>query len=277
MLIITTAKEMLQHAIKQREKELKIGFIPTMGALHEGHLSLIETSKSENDITVCSIFVNPTQFNEANDFNKYPRQIDADLLKLKTLRCDVVFVPDVKEIYPQPDTIQYDLGVISEIIEGEHRPGHFNGVASVVKRLFEIVIPHNAYFGLKDYQQFLLVKELCRRYGLNVNIIGCPIIREESGLAMSSRNQLLSQKDKEIASNIYKSLLSVKNVVHEYNYRQLESLGVRLLSSSPEIDIEYFLVVDKETLMPPTDKNAKLIALVAVRVGEVRLIDNMFL
>lgn len=278
MLTLTSAQEMLDFTDKQRSKSVKIGFIPTMGALHDGHITLIEASKKENDLTVCSIFVNPTQFNEAADFNKYPRQIAADLDKLKHADCDVVFTPELIDIYPEPDTNIYDLGFIGETIEAAHRPGHFNGVASVVKRLLELVKPHNAYFGLKDYQQYLVIKKLAEQYHLNVTIVGCPIKREESGLAMSSRNQLLSQAGEETAINLYRSLNLVRNVAHQYPADELEKIGLAYLQSKEGITPEYFVVVNKNTLKPSENNSAsELIALVAARVDGVRLIDNMFL
>ena len=278
MLIITSAQEMVDFADKQRSKSLKIGFIPTMGALHAGHISLIVASKKENDLTVCSIFVNPTQFNEASDFNKYPRQVEADLEKLKQVGCDAVFVPEVKDIYPEPDKTIYELGHVAEKIEGAHRPGHFNGVASVVKRLLELVKPHNAYFGLKDYQQYLVIKKLTEQYGLNVNIVGCPIKRQESGLAMSSRNQLLTDKGEDTAINLYRSLELVKKAVHQYSSEELEKIGWTYLESKEGVTPEYFVVVDKNTLESPQENQEdELIALVAAHVDGVRLIDNMFL
>ena len=277
-MTLTSAREMLDFTDKQRSKSTKIGFIPTMGALHAGHISLIESSKKENDLTICSIFVNPTQFNEASDFTKYPRQVEADLEKLKQAQCDAVFLPEVKDIYPEPDTTVYDLGDIAGKIEGAHRPGHFNGVASVVKRLLELVKPHNAYFGLKDYQQYLVIKKLVEQYQLDVNIVGCAIKREESGLAMSSRNQLLNENGVKTAINVYRSLKLVKNVAHEYPADELEKIGWAYLESKVGVSPEYFVVVDKNTLEPPVNNQVgELIALVAVRVEEVRLIDNMFL
>lgn len=278
MLIITSSQEMVDFAAKQRSKSLKIGFIPTMGALHAGHISLIEASKQESDLTVCSIFVNPTQFNQASDFNTYPRQLDADFEKLKQAGCDAVFVPEVKDIYPKPDETIYELGSIAEIIEGAHRPRHFNGVASVVKRLLELVEPHNAYFGLKDYQQYLVIKKLTEEYQLDVNIIGCPIKREESGLAMSSRNQLLTERGAETATNLYKSLKLVKNAANQYPFEELEKIGWAYLESKEGVSPEYFVVVDRNTLEPPeNNQGSGLIALVAAHVDGVRLIDNMFL
>ena len=278
MQVFKTAIGIQEYASKQRLNSLIIGFIPTMGALHDGHISLIRASKGENDLTICSVFVNPTQFNEPADFQKYPRQIDSDLKKLEEAGCDVVFLPSVNDIYPQPDTTKYDLGKVASVIEGAHRPGHFNGVASVVKRFLELVHPHHAYFGLKDYQQYLVIQKLIEGYQLDVNIVGCPILREASGLAMSSRNQLLSERGKEIAANLHKSLVLVKNTSLQYPAAELEKIGMAYLESKEGIEPEYFVVVDKHTLLPPiNDDSTELIALLAARVEGVRLIDNMYL
>lgn len=255
-----------------------MGFIPTMGALHAGHISLIHASKRSDDVTICSVFVNPTQFNEPADFQKYPRQLEADLKKLEDAGCDLAFVPSVNEIYPVPDTVDYNLGMIASVVEGAQRPGHFNGVASVVKRFLELVRPHNAYFGLKDYQQYLVIQKLVEVYELDVNIVGCPILREESGLAMSSRNQLLSDKGKIIAGNLHKSLILVKNAVNQYPPDKLEKIGMAYLESKEGISPEYFVVVDKNTLKSSSDQNSNnAIVLLAARVEGVRLIDNMLL
>lgn len=256
---------------------MKIGFIPTMGALHEGHMSLIEASKRENDVTISSVFVNPTQFNDPKDFDKYPRQVSSDLDKLAKAGCDVAFLPSVDEIYPRRDTTIYELGEISTLIEGAHRPGHFNGVASVVKRLFETTLPHNAYFGLKDYQQYLIIKTLVNKYGLDVNVVGCPIVREKSGLAMSSRNQLLSPEGKETASHLSAALNLIKKDQSGHDSIYLEKLGEDFLSQQKGIDTEYLLVVDAETLRKPLSPHRLRIALIAARVEGVRLIDNIFL
>ncbi len=278
MQVLKTASEIQEYTSKQRLNSLIIGFIPTMGALHAGHVSLINASKRENDLTICSVFVNPTQFNEPVDFQKYPRQVETDLKKLEDAGCDLAFVPSVKDIYPVPDTTNYDLGLVASLIEGAHRPGHFNGVASVVKRLLELVRPHNAYFGLKDYQQYLIIKKLTEVYKLDVNIVGCPILREESGLAMSSRNQLLSEKGKETAGNLHKSLALVKNVAKQYPVVELERIGMAYLESKEGIEPEYFVVVDKNNLNPAQNQDSNdLVALLAARVEGVRLIDNMFL
>jgi len=278
MQIFKLAQAIENFTLKQRANHLKIGFIPTMGALHAGHLSLISASKRENDLTIASVFVNPTQFNEPADYQKYPRQVENDLRILEEAGCDVAFTPSVKEIYPVPDTHIYNLGAIAEKIEGAQRPGHFNGVASVVKRLLELVNPHNAYFGLKDYQQYLIIKKLTDIYKLEVNIVGCPILREESGLAMSSRNQLLSENGKVVASDLHRSLQLVKKAASQYAPADLEKIGITYLNGKEGISLEYFVVVDKNTLSPikRTDRS-ELIALLAARVDGVRLIDNMLL
>lgn len=278
MQLLRTPREIQDYTYKQRLNSSIIGFIPTMGALHAGHISLIHASKRENDLTICSVFVNPTQFNEPADFQKYPRQVESDLKKLEDAGCDLAFVPAVNDIYPAPDTTNYDLGTVSTVIEGAHRPGHFNGVASVVKRLLELVHPHNAYFGLKDYQQYLVIQKLVNAYNLDVNIVGCPILREESGLAMSSRNQLLSEKGKELAGNLHKSLTLVKSAVKQYPADELERIGMAYLESKEGIEPEYFMVVDKHSLNPIQNQNSNdLIALLAARIEGIRLIDNMFL
>ena len=278
MQILNTAKEIKDYTSKLRLKTLKIGFIPTMGALHSGHISLIHASMRENDVTICSVFVNPTQFNEPADFQKYPRQVESDLRMLEAAGCDAAFTPHVNQIYPVPDTNIYDLGEVALKLEGKQRPGHFNGVASVVKRFLELVQPHNAYFGLKDYQQFLVIKKLTEKYSLDVNIVGCPIVREDSGLAKSSRNQLLSANGKEIATDIYKSLELVKNAALKHDVKELAQIGLTYLESKEGIDPEYFVVVDALSLDTPVDGEENgLIALVAAWVDGVRLIDNMLL
>lgn len=277
MQIIKAASEIHNFSLKCRSNFLKIGFVPTMGALHKGHLSLIAAAKSENDQTVCSIFVNPSQFNEAADFEKYPRQLDTDLKLLEEAGVDVAFIPDVTEVYPHPDRKNYDLGKVAAIIEGAHRPGHFNGVASVVKRFFEIIRPHRAYFGLKDYQQYLIIRNLVKNYALDIEIVGCPILRENSGLAMSSRNQLLSADGRQVASQLSETLVKTKSAAADHGAAELEKRGLDLLKAKEGVDVEYFLIVDADTLKTNPDSKSNRIALLAARVEGVRLIDNMFL
>jgi pantoate--beta-alanine ligase len=277
MQIIHTKKQLNEVLADLRSKKLKAGFVPTMGALHEGHMSLIKRSLYENDITICSVFVNPTQFNDPKDFDKYPRSLNSDTDMLSETGCDILFAPLTNEIYPVPETVVYNLGDITSRLEGAYRPGHFNGVASVVKKLFEAIMPDRAYFGLKDYQQFLVIKALIRRYEMNIELIGCEIVREASGLAMSSRNVLLKPYDRKLASELSKSLLKVKSAFGTRAVNELEEIGLTYLGDFPDIRVEYFAVVDTEYLLPIESPiyNGPIRALVAAHIGEVRLIDNM--
>ena len=254
-----------------------IGFVPTMGALHDGHLSLLRKARNENEVTVCSVFVNPTQFNDPEDFKNYPRSVADDLKALEETGCDLVFLPEVGVVFPEPDTRNYDLGPIAEVLEGEKRPGHFNGVASVVKRLLEITKPQRAYFGLKDYQQFLVVKHMAKMFDLGVEVVGCDTVREDSGLAMSSRNERLDAEDRALAGELYQSLRLVAEESAGKSSAELEAIGKGHLSKFPRIQIEYFSVVDPQNLRTPAidDGSAPRRALVAAKIGEVRLIDNM--
>lgn len=256
-----------------------IGFVPTMGALHEGHLSLIRASKKENDLTVCSIFVNPTQFNDPNDLKKYPRNFDADLAMLKKEACDVVFHPGVEEMYPGAPAEKFDFGELERVMEGAHRPGHFNGVATVVRRLFEIVRPHRAYFGLKDYQQLVIIHKMTKELNLPVEIVPCDIVREKNGLAMSSRNQLLSDAEKKQAELLYKTLKSVKNKSGFASIAEIKDLVSMQFRKAKNTKLEYFEIVDLYTLKPLnawTD-SMQVIACIAAYVGKVRLIDNIII
>ncbi len=276
MQVFKSASKLHETIVKARSDGQEIGFVPTMGALHEGHLSLIKHSKNKNDLTVCSIFVNPTQFNEPADFNKYPRQPDSDIQLLETSDCDILFLPAANEIYPVPDTHIYELGKLAEVLEGAYRAGHFNGVASVVKKLFEIVIPHRGYFGLKDYQQFLVIKRLAEAYSLGVEVRGCQIIREASGLAMSSRNQLLLPEEKNLASEIYRGLKLSAAALKDVTIDEAEQVGRKHIIYKTGAEVEYFSIVHKDSLEPsPSAIRKNLIALTAVRLGKIRLIDNL--
>lgn len=275
MIVIRKAGEMTSLAENLPEKS--IGFVPTMGALHKGHLSLIEKSSSENDITVVSIFVNPTQFNDSKDFDRYPREVEHDLDLLKSVEVDYIFLPSNTEIYPAIDEHNYELGELSFVIEGASRPGHFNGVASVVKRLFEIVQPNRAYFGLKDFQQYRIIKELNKNYNLGVDVIGCDTVRDENGLALSSRNMLLSKKEKSLAAHLSKTLKLLSENSKSLNHLELENLGRNYLTKYPDLELEYIRVVDPESFEPPTAKTKKgeRLALLAAKIGKIRLLDNM--
>lgn len=281
MQVVTSESALNSALAEHRFPSKSTGFIPTMGALHEGHLSLVRKSLSKNSITVCSIFVNPTQFNDPKDFDKYPRQRENDIKKLSSAGCQVLFCPEHDTVYPHPDQTVYNLGPVAGRLEGSFRPGHFNGVASVVKRLLEMVKPNRAYFGLKDYQQYLVVKTLVEAYNIPVEIIGCETVRDENGLAMSSRNQLLSENDRKVAAHLYKALKSAKEAVNQGRNSGLESMGQAYFNGLSQPDLEYFKVADARTLEPIGDETLEdrtpAIALIAARVGGVRLIDNMTL
>jgi pantoate--beta-alanine ligase len=253
------------------------GFVPTMGALHKGHLSLVERAIKESDHVIVSIFVNPTQFNDPNDLKNYPRNVRKDLELLAPFNVSAVFTPDIHEVYPSPDTRQFDFGRLDKILEGQHRPGHFNGVAQVVSRLFEIVEPDMAFFGQKDYQQLLIVKELVKKLGMEIEIISCPIIREADGLAMSSRNQLLEPTERLHAPLIFQTLLEARERAGKSSFEKVKSWAIQHLNKDPLLDVEYFEIVNAENLeITGQEKNdAKVIACTAVKIGKVRLIDNL--
>jgi pantoate--beta-alanine ligase len=268
-----------QEALKAYLKTIvnqRIGFVPTMGALHDGHLSLVARSNAENDVTVSSIFVNPTQFNNASDLANYPIQTEQDIIKLEKADCDILYLPKSKEdVYQLEQPFTVDLGQLATVMEGAFRPGHFEGVMRVVKLLFEIVAPHNAYFGLKDYQQYLVIKSMVEQLHLPVVVVGCSIIREVSGLAMSSRNLLLSKEELHTASEIIEVLKMAKNALAEHT---LEDITAKCLTrlcmfSKPE----YFEIREASTLSIPTNKNQPLRAFVVAKIGSVRLIDNLAL
>lgn len=254
-----------------------IGFVPTMGALHEGHLSLLQEAIHQNDISVVSIFVNPTQFNNPEDFKKYPKTIDADLKQLELTGCDYVFMPDNTEMYPEPDTRAFNFGELATVMEGKHRPGHFNGVGQIVSKLFDVVKPHRAYFGQKDFQQVAIVKKLVELLNYDLEIVSCPIIREPDGLAMSSRNLRLSDKQRKAAPLIYETLKAAKHFAGLLPINQLKELIINRINKSELLDVEYVDIVDENTLKEPLDWEDKkqLTTCIAVFCGKIRLIDNM--
>ena len=270
--------------IHQRVKELKaqgkkIGFVPTMGALHQGHLSLIRCSKKDNDITVVSIFVNPTQFNDPKDLEKYPRMLDKDIEKLKSEKVNILFAPDEKEMYPVPDTRVFDFGHLDKVLEGKYRPGHFNSVAQIVSKLFEAIPAHKAYFGKKDYQQYLIIKELAKKYIKNkeIEIIPCPLIREKDGLAMSSRNLLLTQEQRKSAVLISKTLFKARELKENKTIQEIKEFVVKIINQDPNLQVEYFEICDANSLLPIKnwESSDNIIGLIAVYCGEIRLIDNI--
>jgi pantoate--beta-alanine ligase len=256
-----------------------VGFVPTMGALHSGHISLVKQAVNENRVVVVSIFVNPNQFNDANDLKRYPRNLEADLKLLEPTGCELVFAPNAEEIYPEPDTRKFDFGQLEQVMEGKHRPGHFNGVAQVVSRLFEIVEPHKAYFGLKDFQQLAIINKLVKMMKLPVEVVPCDIIREKNGLAMSSRNELLTAEERQNAALIYETLTNARKLTGEKSVSDLKNRVIETINKNPFLNVEYFEIVDSENLQPVkswSDKGKK-IGCIAVLCGKVRLIDNIVL
>ncbi len=254
-----------------------IGFVPTMGALHKGHLSLIDCSLKQNDVTVVSIFVNPTQFNDKSDFKNYPRTLEADLKILRTINCDIVFTPAESEMYDKPDSFEYDFGHLDKVLEGKYRPGHFTGVARIVTRLFEVVTPHKAYFGLKDFQQLIIIKKLTEDLKLPVRIISCPTVREKDGLAMSSRNSLLSAEQRKHAPLIYHTLCQAEKNSKKYTVGHVKKTVVNTLNKDPHLSVEYFEIVDNINLNPVKswEELSVKVGCIAVKAGDVRLIDNI--
>ena len=262
-----------------KAKGFSVGFVPTMGALHRGHLSLIEQSIKENDFTVCSIFVNPIQFNNKSDLKNYPREATTDFQKLKSAGCDMVFMPSNDEMYPEPVNTQYDFGQLDKVMEGKHRPGHFNGVVIVVRKLFEIIKPDKAYFGEKDFQQLAIIQYLVKKNNIPVNIVPCPIIRENDGLAMSSRNVRLTPVERKEAPVIFQLLQQASEKTSSLSVEALRKWVKEEFNKYPSIKLEYFEIVDMETLQPikKWGECEKIIACVAVHLGKIRLIDNIIL
>lgn len=274
MLICKSVVALQQFLVEKKHKI--IGFIPTMGALHQGHLSLIEASQQKADITICSIFVNPIQFNKQEDLDNYPKNIDADVLKLESVNCEVLFLPSVEEMYPNKQYKIFEFGALAEVMEGEHRPGHFNGVANVIERFFEIIHPNYAFFGEKDFQQLAVVKALTKQLGLPTEIIGCPILREISGLAMSSRNERLSATQKKDAAIIFEALSFIKKNYLKHNIATHKSYFAKTITEK-NIELEYIEFADGNTLQPVKNWNETeyCVVFIAVHVGKVRLIDNV--
>lgn len=277
MQVLNTRNELVSLIDDLKKEGKKIGFVPTMGALHEGHLSLVKECKNNSDITVVSIFVNPTQFNDQEDLKRYPRTLDKDLELLKTVCCDVVFAPSVEEVYPEPDTRKFDFGYLESVMEGAKRPGHFNGVGQVVSRLFDIVRPDKAFFGMKDFQQVAIIKNMVNQLNYNIEIIPCPIVREESGLAKSSRNALLDEDHKKNAPHIYATLKKARTFVPQMDVNQLKQWITDEINKNPFLETEYVEIVD-DTTLKVTEKWSEpgtKVACVAVYAGKIRLIDNI--
>ncbi len=273
------------HTINELQSELSaltaqgkmVGLVPTMGALHAGHASLVKRCVKENDVTVVSVFVNPTQFNDKNDLIKYPRTLDADCKLLEANGCSFVFAPSVEEMYPQPDTRQFSFAPLDTVMEGAFRPGHFNGVAQIVSKLFYAVKPNRAYFGEKDFQQLAIIREMTKQLNLDIEIIGCPIVREVDGLALSSRNSLLSAEEREIALKISQTLFKSRTFAADHSVSETIRFVEESIAAEQGLRLEYFKIVDGYTLQDLKDwaDTNYAVGCITVFCGQVRLIDNI--
>lgn len=280
MKTIKTVSHLQRELNRQKKARKTIGFVPTMGALHQGHMNLLDTAKKENDLLVCSIFVNPTQFNDANDLKTYPRPLEHDRKLLTQKGCHILFLPHVEEVYPEEPTETYDFGRLDKVMEGQYRPGHFNGVAIVVHRLLTMVKPHKAYFGEKDFQQLQIIRRLVQITNLNTPIVAVPTSRESGGLARSSRNVNLTPQQKQEANVIFQVLKEAKEKYVSFeNPKQLEKWAITQINHSPTLKVQYVKIVDMDSLeeIEQWADTERCIVCVAVFAGDVRLIDNMIL
>ena len=277
MKLIQTISELREELQAVRKQGKSIGLVPTMGALHDGHASLVKRAVKENDVVVVSDFVNPTQFNDKNDLLKYPRTLDADCALLEKHGAAFVFAPSVEEIYPEPDTRQFSYAPLDTVMEGKYRPGHFNGVCQIVSKLFLIVEPDMAYFGEKDFQQLAIIREMVRKYPFNIEIVGCPIVRESDGLALSSRNTRLSAEQRLQALQISKTLFSSVDFAKEHTLEETKQYVENRIAEAEGLELEYFEIVDGNTLQTVSNRNDSdyIVGCITVFCGEVRLIDNI--
>lgn len=279
MKIIRTLYDMTEYRVRQRERGASVGFVPTMGALHEGHMSLVEKAVKENTVVVVSVFVNPIQFNNPDDFEKYPRTEEEDFKLLAAAGVDAVFAPTAEEMYPgdKKEEKTYALGNVAEVMEGKYRPGHFQGVAKVLDILFRLVNPRRAYFGEKDFQQIAVVRNLIKSEGLDVEIVACPIKRASDGLALSSRNARLDKAQRENAPVIYKTLKYSVEYSKDHSVRATHDTVVEHLDAVPGMRVEYFEIVDARTLQPVEEweESDWIVGCITVYCGDVRLIDNI--
>ncbi len=277
MIVYRTKTDLTGHLLSLQNEGKSIGLVPTMGALHQGHMSLVENAAAENDVVVVTIFVNPTQFNDPSDLDLYPRTLDQDLELLRQLEADLVFVPTVKEMYPDEDTQVFDLGGLDKMMEGKHRPGHFIGVAQIVSKLFLMIRPHRAYFGQKDFQQLVVIRRLVEMLDMNLAIVSCPIIRENDGLAMSSRNTRLSKEERKLAPFIYETLVHASELMDALSPSQLKEWVILQFKKQSALELEYFEIVEDKGLIPVVkwDEEVNKVACLAVLLGGVRLIDNL--
>lgn len=279
MKIFYKISELKEHLVQLRQRGKTVGFVPTMGALHPGHISLIEIANTQCDISVCSIFVNPNQFNNPDDLKRYPRTPENDIKLLEEGNCDVLYMPEVKDIYPENDTRHFSFGYLDEILEGATRPGHYNGVGQVVSILLQGIEPDKAFFGSKDYQQVMIVKSLVKQLNIPVEIVSCPILRELDGLAMSSRNTLLNEEERVIASLVPRIMQQANNIVKQKGIAEAKQFVNDITSKVSIMKLDYFEVCNAETLEIKNDYNSneKFVSLIAVFVGKIRLIDNWVL
>lgn len=277
MKVIRAISELKSILAEYRRMGKTIGLVPTMGALHNGHASLVKRSVTENDVTVVSIFVNPTQFNDKNDLVNYPRDLDADTRLLDGIGADIAFAPEVEEMYPEPDTRRFSFAPLDEVMEGPFRPGHFNGVAQIVSKLFYAVEPDRAYFGEKDFQQLAIIRCMVKQLGLAIEIVGCPIVREADGLAMSSRNMLLTTEERTRALAISRTLFASVEYATEHSLAETKSFVENTINSIDGFKLEYYQIVDGNTLQPVADWDDSdyVVGCIALFCGKIRLIDNI--
>lgn len=277
MKVIHTIKDLQAELSVLKAQGKKVGLVPTMGALHAGHASLVKRSVNENEVTVVSVFVNPTQFNDKNDLVKYPRTLDADCKLLEACGATYAFAPSVEEMYPEPDTRQFSYAPLDTVMEGAFRPGHFNGVCQIVSKLFEAVKPHRAYFGEKDFQQLAIICEMVRQMQFDLEIVGCPIVREEDGLALSSRNARLSAEERENALKISQTLFKSRTFAATHTVSETLKFVEDAIAAVPGLRLEYFEIVDGNTLQKVDNWNqtSYVVGCITVFCGDVRLIDNI--
>ena len=277
MKVIHTIKDLQAELSVLKAQGKKVGLVPTMGALHAGHASLVKRSVNENEVTVVSVFVNPTQFNDKNDLVKYPRTLDADCKLLEACGATYAFAPSVEEMYPEPDTRQFSYAPLDTVMEGAFRPGHFNGVCQIVSKLFEAVKPHRAYFGEKDFQQLAIIREMVRQMQFDLEIVGCPIVREEDGLALSSRNARLSAEERENALKISQTLFKSRTFAATHTVSETLKFVDDAIAAVPGLRLEYFEIVDGNTLQKVDNWNqtSYVVGCITVFCGDVRLIDNI--
>lgn len=278
MDIITTVKELKERMAAERQAGRSVGLVPTMGALHPGHISLVERARRDNDVVAVSVFVNPTQFNNPTDLATYPRTLEADCRLLNEAGVDVVFAPTAEEVYPEPDTRVFDLGPVAEVMEGAMRPGHFNGVAQIVSRLFAMTRPTRAYFGEKDFQQIAVIRRMAQIEGMtDIDIIPCPIVREADGLAMSSRNVRLSEEERAVAPVIHRTLRESLTWAPSHTVDETKRYVIDTVNSFPFTRVEYYEIVDGATMHPIAEwtDSDEPVGCITCYVGDVRLIDNI--